>query len=216
MFKPLIFLLMFVCCNLMIPENALSQMSPEGIKAMREGMMRAQKKAADKEAKKKMNSKGSTPAAQARRDEPADSMAKPEGGKEMKESGAMAPSFKLFDVKPKSLMAVLDSNGDGKLSGKEIDFATDQLLRLDANDNGEIDVDELPGAMAEMASGFDPAYKGPGEQIYKTISGFDADANGVLTRSEMRAEYRGAFRAIDSDGNREINPKELLQFSQSQ
>lgn len=220
MFKPLILILMFLCCNLMVAENALSQMSPEGLKAMREGMMRSQKKAAEKEAKKKKNTEErseSPPREEARRGRPA-AKAKSEVGKEMKESDATAPSFELFEVKPESLMAVLDSNGDGKLSGKEIDYATDQLLRLDANDNGEIDVDELPGAMAEEAapSGFDPAYKGPGEQIYKTISGFDADANGVLTRSEIRAEYRGAFRTIDSDGNREIDPKELLQFSKNQ
>jgi len=65
------------------------------------------------------------------------------------------PSFKVFETKPASLMAVLDTDGDGKLSGSEIDYATDQLLRLDANDNGLISADELPasGSMSKSKSG---------------------------------------------------------------
>lgn len=228
MFKPLIILLMIFCCNLIVAENALSQMSEQGLKDMREGIMRAQKKkAAEEAAMKKKNSENSSGSAS--KAAGSDSRGGSESGsatrmrsevsKAMNKTDTAAPSFELFEVKPNSLMAVLDSDGDGQLSGKEIDFATDQLLRLDANDNGQIDVDELPGTMEAAAaapSGFDRAYKGPGEQVYKTIAGFDADANGVLTRSEMRAEYRGAFRAIDSDGNREIDPKELLEFSKSQ
>ena len=214
MFKSLIFLLMVICCNLTVSENALSQMSPERIKAMREGMARARAKEAGETAKE-----GSD-----KRSEGSASKTNPEMKKDMKEmkETSEGSSLKPFDVKPKTLMAVLDSDGDGQLSGKEIDFATDQLLRLDANDNGQIDVDELPGAMAaaedkkSMPSGFDPAYKGPGEHVYKTMAGFDANADGVLTRSEMRAEYKGAFRSIDTDGNREIDPKELLEFSSKQ
>jgi len=120
-------------------------------------------------------------------------------------------------------MAVLDSDGDGKLSGNEIDYAADQLLRLDANDNGQIDIDELPSSksmeaksMAVADAGFNPDYDGPGQQVYKTIASFDADANGVLTRSEMRTEYKAVFRSIDTDGDRKIDPKELMQFSSKQ
>lgn len=221
MFRSLIFLLMVFCCNLMVSENALSQMSPEGLKAMREGMARAREKSANKDAKESPDRSDRTRAAATRAGRPPAAKGNSKMKAEMKKDAAATPSFELFDVKPKSLMAVLDSDGDGQLSGEEIDFATDQLLRLDANDNGQIDVDELPGVMKmadkeTAASGFDPAYKGPGEQVYKTIAGFDANANGVLTRSEMRAEYKGAFRAIDTDGNREIDPKELLEFSSKQ
>ena len=220
MFKSLIFLLMVICCSLVVSESALSQMSPEGIKAMREGMAKARMKDADKKAMKDSdNAPTDTDAARRRRSRPPGSKA--EMKKEMKDmkEPTEGSSFKLFDVKPKTLMAVLDSDGDGQLSGKEIDFATDQLLRLDVNDNGQIDPDELPGVMMaakEDPAGFDAAYKGPGEQVYKTIAGFDTDGNGLLSRSEMRAEYKGAFRSIDLNGNREISPKELLEFSQKQ
>ena len=218
MFKSLIFLLMVICCSLVVSESALSQMSPEGIKAMREGMAKARMKDADKEAMKDSDN-ASADAARRRRSRPPGSKA--EMKKEMKDmkEPTEGSSFKPFDVKPKTLMAVLDSDGDGQLSGKEIDFATDQLLRLDVNDNGQIDPDELPGVMMaakEDPAGFDAAYKGPGEQVYKTIAGFDTDGNGLLSRSEMRAEYKGAFRSIDLNGNREISLKELLEFSQQQ
>ena len=167
MFKPLICLLMLICCSLLVSQDALSQMSPEGLKAMREGMARAQKREQDKEANKKEspeNRSNNTRAAATRGGRPPKSMGKPNVKANMKKDAGATPSFEPFDVKPKSLMAVLDSDGDGQLSGDEIDFATDQLLRLDVNDNGQIDVDELPGDMApaekeSMASGFDPAYK---------------------------------------------------------
>ena len=218
MFKSLIFLLMVICCSLMVSENALSQMSPEGIKAMREGMAKARMKDADKKAMKDSDNASADAARRSRSRPPRSKAEMKKEMKEMKEP-TEGSSFKLFDVKPKTLMAVLDSDGDGQLSGKEIDFATDQLLRLDANDNGQIDPDELPGVMMaakEDPAGFDAAYKGPGEQVYKTIAGFDTDGNGLLSRSEMRADYKGAFRSIDSNGNREISPKELLEFSQKQ
>ena len=218
MFKSLIFLLMVICCSLMVSENALSQMSPEGIKAMREGMAKARMKDADKKAMKDSDNASADAARRSRSRPPRSKAEMKKEMKEMKEP-TEGSSFKLFDVKPKTLMAVLDSDGDGQLSGKEIDFATDQLLRLDANDNGQIDPDELPGVMMaakEDPPGFDAAYKGPGEQVYKTIAGFDTDGNGLLSRSEMRADYKGAFRSIDSNGNREISPKELLEFSQKQ
>jgi len=217
MFKPFIFLLMVICCNLMVAEIAQAQMSPAQAKKMREAIARSRKEAMNKKDMKEESSEKRSTAA-SNRGRPSAAKANSEAKKEMKMADTANTSFKLFDVKPKSLLAVLDSDGDGQLSGKEIDFATDQLLRLDVNDNGQIDVDELPkGMMAgSMSKGFDPAYKGPGEQVYKTIAGFDADANGVLTRSEMRAEYRGAFRAIDADGNREIDPNELLMFAKEQ
>ena len=224
MFKSLIFLLMVICCSLMVCESALSQMSAEGLKAMREGMARARMKEAGKDAMKDSDNDPADAASRGRGRSRSRSMppgSKAEMKKEMKDmkEPTEGSSFKPFDVKPKTLMAVLDSDGDGQLSGKEIDFATDQLLRLDANDNGQIDPDELPGVMMaakEDPAGFDAAYKGPGEQVYKTIAGFDTDGNGLLSRSEMRAEYKGAFRSIDLNGNREISPKELLEFSQKQ
>ena len=223
MTRPIIFLLIVLVANIAVQDEALSQ-APD-MKKYAESMRNMQR---DMDASVGGGSDGpaaaprnrSRPAKKARpakAAEPAPKVARPAARPSAQPTAAPAtvPSFKLFETKPSSLMAVLDIDGDGQLSGSEIDYAADQLLRLDANDNGEIESDELPDS-APAYSGFNPAYTGPGEQIYKTISGFDKNADGQLTRSEMKAEYRGVFRTIDSDGDRSISPKELLGYVKNQ
>ena len=134
------------------------------------------------------------------------------GSSTKKEMTSMDP----FKTKPKTLMEVLDSDGDGILSGAEVEFAANQLLRLDLNKNGRVDVDELPGASPAVAGPFDSKYSGPGKQIYKTISGFDKNGDGKITRGEIKTEYRGAFRTMDTNGDRNIDSSELKNYAMAQ
>ena len=167
----------------------------------------------------KPNSKGNSKAAQP----------SPAGS----ETKTMAPdakkmastAFEPFSTKPVSLMAVLDTDGDGQLSGEELDFATDQLMRLDVNDNGSIEAEELPSEPATAAvaapaepdlTSFDPNYAGPGAAVYKNISSFDKNGDGVLTRSEIRADYGAVFRTMDTSGDRKIDPAELMEYVKNQ
>jgi len=151
------------------------------------------------------------------------------------------PSFKVFETKPASLMAVLDTDGDGKLSGSEIDYATDQLLRLDANDNGLISADELPasGSMSKSKSGsaskaksgsaseaaeatpaptpanggFIADYTGAGDEDYNALVALDANSDGLLTLDEMKGSYQWMFPRIDADKDGSVTPDELLDFA---
>lgn len=212
MSRPIIFLLLLVA-SIVMPKEALSQENPGAAAARAASAGRLGARSAPAPAKK--NSK-----AEKRKK---DSMA--EGsGKKMDEptaggSTSKEPPSTPFTTKPLTLMAVLDIDGDGKLSGSEIDYATDQLLRLDVNDDGSIGEDELPGVMEPkkmVKAGFDPSYSGPGEQVYKTISGFDKNGDGMLTRSEIKADYRSVFRTMDTDGDRSISPQELLGYVNDQ
>jgi Ca2+-binding EF-hand superfamily protein len=215
--RTLIVLVMLLVANTVSPNDALSQapdMSKyaERMQDMRADRAKGNKKPAARQRDQNREDVGRERAEATRTRRSAQPAARAKAAPEK------AASFELFETKPVSLMAVLDSDGDGKLSGAEIDFATDQLLRLDANDNGEIDPGELPGSkpVVTVPTEFDAKYSGPGEQVYKTLSGFDKNGDGVLTRSEIKADYRGVFRTIDTDQNRSISPSELLEYVKTQ
>ncbi len=211
MTRPLIILSLLLVANFATPKEALSQ-APD-MRGYQEAMRNMQKN----NAKGKKGTEAKTRAADTRDEQRDREEAAPMGkSAQTNPAPAKATSFEPFKTKPLNLMAVLDSDGDGMLSGSEIDFATDQLLRLDANDNGQIDADELPGSKPPMAAKFDPDYSGPGEQIYRTLSNFDKNADGMLTRSEIKADYRGVFRSIDTDGDKGISPNELLEYVKNQ
>lgn len=106
---------------------------------------------------------------------------------------------------PSSLLEVLDTNGDGKLSAGEIAKASETLKKLDRNGNGELDPDELPGEKKAPETPADPrtqAAKG-------MVDGMDLNGDGKLTEQELPERMRPRFKSMDANGDGFVDVAEM-------
>lgn len=100
------------------------------------------------------------------------------------------------------IIATLDANRDGQLSSDEINGATDALLALDADGDGNVTRSELAPARAG---------KGPrsGEdRAARFFDRHDLDENGSVSFEEFIEPARAHFDEIDANGDGAIDLEE--------
>lgn len=114
--------------------------------------------------------------------------------------------------RPNPLMMIFDIDQDGKLSKDEVAKAADSLGKLDRNDDGIIEADELPrpprpqfgGGRPGGGQGFDR-----GAFVNRLMEN-DKNSDGKLSKDEMPERFpQQAFDRFDEDKDGSITKKEL-------
>lgn len=120
-----------------------------------------------------------------------------------------------------SIMAALDIDGDGELSRREIRNASKALSKMDTNDNGELDQDELglsatgqfQGADGQQGRGGPPNGGPPGggdpQQMVQRMMDMDQNGDGNLSPNEVPERMRRMLGAADQDQDGLISQTEL-------
>jgi hypothetical protein len=116
---------------------------------------------------------------------------------------------------PSPLIAALDGDRDGTLSGDEIAAAAEALSKLDTNSDGSLTRDELGpkppvGKAGEPPAGPPPAGR---ERDNKrpappAIAALDSDHDGTISAAEIKAAPE-SLKALDKNGDGLISPEEL-------
>lgn len=112
-----------------------------------------------------------------------------------------------------SLFDLLDADGDGKLTAKEIGGPSRRwFARYDANNDGAIEAGELPERRAGWR-GRPPREDGAGDRPKSWSEHFlrtyDADADGKVTLGEIEEAQRRLFAALDGNRDGWVTPEEF-------
>ncbi|HWB07870.1 MAG TPA: hypothetical protein VG826_01410 [Pirellulales bacterium] len=120
---------------------------------------------------------------------------------------------------PRGLLGVLDTDGDGKLSKKEIASADESLRKLDRDNDGELSPGELAAVLppqpgqAPAPTAKSPEGDGrPGPaRLLERLRSLDADGDGKWSESELPPFLRQQFAKIDANKDGSVDADELRQ-----
>ena len=112
---------------------------------------------------------------------------------------------------PVPILAVLDADGDGELSAKEIDNAAAALRTLDKNKDGKLTRDELLPAFREGG----PVGPNPAELVARMMA-FDKNGDGKLSKEELPERMRGLLERADANKDGFVDKDELTRLAQQQ
>jgi Ca2+-binding EF-hand superfamily protein len=124
---------------------------------------------------------------------------------------------------PDSLLALLDGNQDGELSGVEMDNAAAALRTLDKNGDGRLSGAELGRSSprqqqettAAKGQAAAPNRKRQGNAgVRANLLALDADGDGKLSRSEVPGRMQRIFDRADTDKNGSLDRAEIDKFAQ--
>ncbi len=106
---------------------------------------------------------------------------------------------------PRPTFQELDSNGDGSLTGGEMQAHFNARFdEADANGDGQIDKDELRTRMQERAN------KNFDKRVDKMFKRRDANGDGQLSRDEMQPKrMAGMMERADTDGDGAVSQAEF-------
>jgi Ca2+-binding EF-hand superfamily protein len=110
-------------------------------------------------------------------------------------------------------LAMLDADGDQRLSATEIDSSSRVLRARDRNGDGELAADELPAVGRGGRGGRGGEGRGPGgaepnaaDELVTTLMAFDGNTDGKLTKDEVPERMQ--------DG--QLTPEEIRQSAGAQ
>lgn len=122
-----------------------------------------------------------------------------------------------------NLLAALDRDRNGELSGAEIERSTTALLTLDTNGDGKLSAAELSQTDSKQpqftrsATGkaSPPTGRRPnnGSGALANLMKLDANGDGKLTQAEVPARMQRIFDRADSDKNGTLDQAEIERFS---
>ena len=100
----------------------------------------------------------------------------------------------------------LDADDDGEISAAEIDAAAESLATLDEDGDGQLSEDELRPRGGGPIGG--PARTPP--EATAAFMAFDADADGLLERTELTSQFLSLLTRADGDGDGAASEAEIL------
>ena len=100
----------------------------------------------------------------------------------------------------------LDTDDDGEISAAEIDAAAESLATLDEDGDGRLSADELRPRRGGPIGG--PARTPP--EATAAFMRFDADADGLLERTELASQFVSLLTRADADGDGAASEAEIL------
>ncbi len=108
---------------------------------------------------------------------------------------------------PRLLLQALDTNGDGTLSADEIQHATDTLLKLDRNHDGQLTPDEYLSQRTDAQ---------PADDTVQRLMAFDRNGDGVLTADELPDRMQPLFQRGDANHDGKLTNDEIRAMAHSQ
>jgi len=116
---------------------------------------------------------------------------------------------------PSSLMQVLDADGDGELSAKEIENATAALKTLDKDKNGKLTRQELAPAFGQPGG----QRQGAGNDVSAAVAAvmtFDKNGDGKLSKDELPERLKPLMDRADANKDGFLDKAELTAVAQRQ
>lgn len=118
-------------------------------------------------------------------------------------------------------MRILDADGDGVVSGAEMQQAAARFARLDADRDGKLTETEIrPAFGGPPRGGGGPGGPGGGgaspEDTVATMLQFDKNGDGALQKNEVPERMQGIFARGDANQDGVLTRDELLQAAQKQ
>jgi Ca2+-binding EF-hand superfamily protein len=122
-----------------------------------------------------------------------------------------------------ALFRALDTNGDGRLTAREIYGTPGVLNELDGNQDGQLQSHEIPGTMAvgfvrgdaqqDNALFVTPSMPaaGGGKDLPAWFVGMDSNGDGDISPREFLGA-RDKFRQLDADGDGFVSGDEARQY----
>jgi Ca2+-binding EF-hand superfamily protein len=114
------------------------------------------------------------------------------------------------------VIAALDADGDGELSGGEIEAAAKALLKLDKNSDGKLTREELA---PQFGGGFrpgQPGQPGPGRfnpgELGERLRAADANKDGKLSKEEAPDMLKERFDRVDGNSDGFVDETEIKQM----
>ena len=114
-----------------------------------------------------------------------------------------------------AVLRVLDADGDGRISTREIEGAAAALKKLDKNSDGQLTRNELENALTDRPGGPGaPGRRGRGGvagggAMLERLRQFDSNGDGKFSKEELPPRLQERFETLDTNKDGFINPREL-------